>query len=77
MIRLLLALYLLEAGLLLSIGPWTPQWSHRVVASAPRPLRGLLASPWLRGFLAGVGVLHLIAGMAELAPDPGASGDTA
>ena len=66
--RLLGALYLLEAGLLLALAPWSPLWLHRVVLPSPETVRGILASPWFRGFIAGVGILHVAAGLSDLVP---------
>ncbi len=67
-VRLLGALYLLEAGLLLVLAPWSPLWIQKVVLPSPEVVRVVLASPWFRGFVAGIGVLHVVAGLSDLAP---------
>lgn len=59
---LLIALYLgylVNAGLMLIILPWSVTWGV-LLSRFPFPLAGLLDSPWLRGLLAAFGVLHLM-----------------
>jgi hypothetical protein len=59
-LQLLLGLYFLEAGLLLLLAPWSTFWVRRVVLPSPVSLEPLLAAPSFRGFVAGLGVLHLV-----------------
>ncbi len=66
LLRALFILYVLEAGAFLSLAPWSRLWSLRVVARSPAIVRGLLASPYFRSFLVGVGLLHLWAAVAEI-----------
>jgi len=59
---LLIALYLgylVNAGLMLIILPWSVTWGL-LLSRFPLPMAGLLDSPWLRGLLAAFGVLHLM-----------------
>lgn len=59
---LLIALYLgylVNAGLMLIILPWSVTWGL-ILSRLPLPLAGLLDWPWLRGILAAFGVLHLM-----------------
>ena len=65
-LRALFILYVLEAGAFLSLAPWSRLWSLRVVARSPAPVRDLLASPYFRSFLVGVGLLHLWAAVSEI-----------
>jgi len=65
-LRALFILYVLEAGAFLSLAPWSRLWSLRVVARSPAAVRGLLASPYFRSFLVGVGLLHLWAAVSEI-----------
>lgn len=63
---LFFALYCLEAGLFFTIVPWTRVWTlnpwlHNSVAI------GMWAdNPFLRGFVSGFGVIHLIVGVREI-----------
>jgi hypothetical protein len=64
--RALFILYVLEAGAFLTLAPWSRLWTLRVVARSPEAVRGVLASPYFRSFLVGVGLLHLAAAVAEV-----------
>ena len=66
LLQLIFGLYFLEAGLLLVLAPWSRFWTHRVVLASPASLEPLLASPSFRGFVAGLGVLHLVLAAREL-----------
>lgn len=66
LLRALFILYVLEAGAFLSLAPWSRLWSLRVVGRSPAAVRGLLASPYFRSFLVGVGLLHLWAAVSEI-----------
>lgn len=59
-LQLVLGLYFLEAGLLLVLVPWSAFWMRRVVLPSPASIEALLAAPSFRGFVAGLGVLHLV-----------------
>lgn len=58
-LQVLLGVYFLEAGLLLVLAPWSRLWTARVVLPSPSSLEPLLASGSFRGFVAGLGLLHL------------------
>ena len=66
LLQLLFGFYFLEAGLFLVLAPWSRLWTLRVVLPAPSALEPLLASPSFRGFVAGIGVLHLVLAVREL-----------
>jgi hypothetical protein len=63
---LLFAAYFLEAGLILVVAPWSPFWERNFFAESLPAIERLLASPYARGAVSGVGVVTLIAGLAEL-----------
>lgn len=65
-LQVVLGLYFLEAGLLLVLAPWSRLWTQRVVLRSPEALEPLLLSPSFRGFVAGIGVLHLVLAAREL-----------
>lgn len=64
--QLLFGFYFLEAGLFLVLVPWSRLWALKVVAPSPAWLEPLLASPAFRGFVAGIGVLHLALAVRDL-----------
>jgi hypothetical protein len=66
LLRALFILYVLEAGAFLCLAPWSRLWSFRVVARSPALARGVLASPFFRSFVVGVGLLHLWAAVSEI-----------
>lgn len=66
LLRALFILYVLEAGAFLTLAPWSRLWAHRVVGRSPTFARDVLASPYFRSFLVGVGLLHLLAAVAEI-----------
>jgi hypothetical protein len=65
-LQIALGFYFLEAGLFLILAPWTRLWIHRVVLPAPVSFEPLLTSNSFRGFLVGLGVLHLFLASREL-----------
>jgi hypothetical protein len=66
LLRALFILYVLEAGAFLCLAPWSRLWSFRVVARSPALARAVLASPFFRSFLVGIGHLHLWAAVSEI-----------
>ncbi len=66
LMQMVLGFYFLEAGLFLVLAPWSGLWARRVVVPAPAALEPLLASNSFRGFVAGLGVLHLVLASREL-----------
>jgi hypothetical protein len=66
LLQILVGFYFLEAGLFLVLAPWSRFWMRRVVLPSPTSLESLLASGSFRGFVAGLGVLHLALAVREL-----------
>ena len=64
--QIVIGFYFLEAGLFLVLAPWSRLWIHWVVLRSPASLEPLLASYEFRGFVAGLGVLHLVLAGREL-----------
>jgi hypothetical protein len=65
-LALFFALYCLEAGLFFTVVPWTRVWTlnpwlHESVAIAV-----WADNPFVRGFVSGIGVVHLLVGTREL-----------
>lgn len=65
--RLLLIAYLIEAGLLLLIGPWSALWDRNLFVQSIGALGDLAKSGFVRGAVSGVGMLCVGAGLADLA----------
>jgi hypothetical protein len=65
--RLLFAAYFLEAGLILVVTPWMGFWDQNVFVERFPAFQDVLASPFTRGAVSGIGAITMIAGIAELA----------
>jgi hypothetical protein len=66
--RLLFVAFFVEVGLLLIVLPWSTFWERNYFAYAMPMLHPLLTNNFVRGAISGLGVLNLLAGLAELAP---------
>ena len=65
--RVLLIVYLLEAGLVLILAPWSTFWERNAFVEA-FPLFGRgICLPAIRGAVSGIGLVSLCAGLWELA----------
>jgi hypothetical protein len=62
----LFAAYFIEAGLILIIAPWSGFWGRNVFAEYIPALQPVLASHFFRGAVSGVGLITVLAGLAEL-----------
>ena len=71
-VRLLFAAYFLETGLILVVMPWSTFWDRNIFVATLPVVERLLASPYARGAVSGVGVITAIAGVLELAAAFGA-----
>jgi hypothetical protein len=63
---LFFALYCLEAGLFFLIVPWTMIWTLNPLLHSNMSIGMLADNPYVRGFVSGVGLLHLIVGVRDL-----------
>jgi len=61
----LLSLYLLEAGLLLILAPWTQFWDRNFFA-ALEPVSTWVTHPYVRGAVTGVGIVSVVAALVEI-----------
>lgn len=64
--RLLVAAYLIEAGLVLVIAPWTQFWAHNYFGLSWPWLGDLMGSAYVRGAVSGVGLITIAAGVRQL-----------
>lgn len=60
--------FFVEVGLLLIVLPWSTFWEHNYFGTIWPMLYPLLTNNFVRGAISGIGVLNLLAGLAELAP---------
>lgn len=61
-----LAIYLVEAGLVLAIAPWTELWQRNYFVARWPWLGSWMHAPTVQGLVIGVGVITAVAGMADL-----------
>ena len=64
--RLIVAAYLVEAGLLLILAPWTTLWERNFFAEAVPALGDWMANEFVRGGVTGVGVVTAVVGLRDL-----------
>lgn len=65
-VALFFALYCLEAGLFFIVVPWTRVWSMNPLLHATPTLLLLSINPFVRGFISGFGVIHLLIGVKDV-----------
>ena len=65
-IALFFALYCIEAGLFFIVVPWTHLWTMNPLLQGAPSLAALMANPFLRGFVSGFGVIHIIIGIKDM-----------
>ncbi|WP_396626273.1 hypothetical protein [Luteitalea sp.] len=63
---MLLALYLLEAGLLLILAPWTAFWDRNYFAALAPSVASWITHPYVRGAVSGVGIVSVAGALIEI-----------
>jgi hypothetical protein len=63
---LFFALYWLEAGLFFTIVPWTRVWAVNPWLHNSAVVALWADNPFVRGFISGFGVIHLIVGVRDI-----------
>jgi hypothetical protein len=66
MIRLLLTIFFLEVGLVLAVAPWSAYWERNYFAGLLPGLHAVITNSFFRGAVSGLGVVNLVAALAEL-----------
>ncbi len=64
--RLLYIAYFLEVGLILVFVPWSAFWERNYFAESLPLLQLVVRNNFVRGAVSGIGVLNLVAGLADL-----------
>lgn len=65
-VRLFFALYCLEAGVFFIIVPWTRLWMLNPLLHTGMSMTMLAANPFVRGFVSGFGVVHILIGIKDI-----------
>jgi hypothetical protein len=65
--RLLIAAYLVEAGVLLVLAPWTALWERNLFAALAPWLSSIMGNPYVRGGVSGIGLVTTAAGLRDFA----------
>lgn len=63
---MLLSLYLLEAGLLLILAPWTQFWDRNYFSALAPAVATWAMHPYVRGAVTGVGIVSVGAALVEI-----------
>lgn len=63
---LFFALYCIEAGLFFTIVPWTMIWTLNPLLHSSLSVAVWADNPFVRGFVSGFGILHLIVGIRDI-----------
>lgn len=64
--RLLYIAYFLEVGLILVFVPWSAFWERNYFSESLPLLQAIVKNNFVRGAVSGIGVLNLVAGLADL-----------
>jgi len=64
--RLLLSLYLLEAGLLLVITPWSRFWDRNYFTALWPSLALIMDNAYTKGAISGIGLVSVMAALGEI-----------
>lgn len=62
---LFFAIYCLEAGFFFTILPWTRLWTTNPLLHGNVAIGAMADNPFVRGFVSGIGVLHLLLAARE------------
>ena len=60
--------FFVEVGLLLLVLPWSAFWTRNYFAQEWPVLGALVTNNFVRGAVSGLGLVNLLAGLAELVP---------
>ena len=65
MMRLLLTAVLFEVGLVLIVVPWSTFWDRNYFGESLPWLQAIVTNNFVRGAVSGLGVINVLAGVAE------------
>ena len=64
--RVVLVAFFFEIGFVLIVVPWSAFWDRNYFAQVAPPLEALITNNFVRGAVSGLGVINVLAGLAEL-----------
>ena len=64
--RLVLVVFFFEVGVVLIFIPWSAFWDRNYFAQLVPPLQMAITNNFFRGAVSGLGVINVVAGLAEL-----------
>ena len=66
MSRLVLVVFFIEVGLVLTLAPWSAYWDRNYFAETLPAVRSLITNNFVRGAITGLGVINICAAVVEL-----------
>jgi hypothetical protein len=64
--RLVLVVFFLEVGLVLTLAPWSAYWDRNYFAETLPIVHGLITNNFVRGAVTGLGLVNICAAVADL-----------
>ena len=64
--RLVLVVFFFEVGVVLIFIPWSAFWDRNYFTQLVPPLQAAITNNFFRGAVSGLGVVNVVAGLAEL-----------
>ena len=66
MMRLILIVFYIEVGLVLTVTPWSIYWARNYFADLVPLLHDIITNNFVRGAISGLGLVNLVAALSEL-----------
>ena len=66
MTRLVLVVFFLEVGLVLTLAPWSAYWDRNYFAETMPAVHALITNNYIRGAVTGLGLVNICAAVADL-----------
>jgi len=64
--RLVVVIFFLEVGLVLTLAPWSAYWDRNYFAETMPAVRAFITNNYVRGGITGLGVVNICAAVADL-----------
>jgi hypothetical protein len=64
--RLVLVIFFLEVGLVLTLAPWSAYWDRNYFAETVPAVHALITNNFVRGAVTGLGLVNICAAVADL-----------
>jgi len=64
--RLVLVIFFLEVGLVLTLAPWSAYWDRNYFAETLPVVHALITNDFIRGAVSGLGLVNIFAAAADL-----------